>query len=190
MVAKALSRAIKKATKGKKIKPIWKETKAEGVARLEKKRKAAAAADSKTKKPDLMTSEKAKKMVGTKGGYKTKSKRANATTKGKQSEFERGTAATAKKGSIAKSPIGFNKIKSAAQFTKAQNRLRALANRVGPLTKAERAEVTKLKKLVADYKKMRTAETKAGRKTQLLAADKRRIKPKVSLAPDFKPKRK
>ena len=104
-----------------------------------------------------MTSDvkKAKKMVGTKGGYKTKSKRAAAKTKGKQTEFERGTAATAKRGSIAKSPIGFNKIKTAKEFTKANNRLRALGNRVGPLSKAEQAEVKRLKKLVADYKKIK-----------------------------------
>ena len=81
----------------------------------------AKAAETTVKKPDLMTSEKAKKMVSTKGGYKTKAKRAAAKTKGRQTEFERGTAATAKRGSIAKSPIGFNKIKTAKEFTKANS---------------------------------------------------------------------
>ena len=137
-----------------------------------------------------MTSEKAKKMVGTKGGYKTKSKRAAAKTKGKQTEFERGTAATAKRGSIAKSPVGFNKIKTAKEFTKANNRLRALGNRVGPLSKAEQAEVKRLKKLVADYKKNETsAEATAGSRRAKFAGDARRKnKSKITLAAPFKPK--
>ena len=181
MVARAISSAIKKAAKKKKN--IIK------IASYNKGKTKAKATKSKTEKPDLMTSKKAKDMVGTKGGYKTKSKRAAAKTKGKQTEFERGTAATAKRGSIAKSPVGFNKIKTAKEFTKANNRLRALGNRVGPLSKAEQAEVKRLKKLVADYERMKKAETRTGRKTQVLAADKRRKnKSKITLAAPFKPK--
>ena len=161
MVARALTGAAKAIAKRKAI-----------AKNKEKAAAKAKAAETTVKKPDLMTSEKAKKMVSTKGGYKTKAKRAAAKTKGRQTEFERGTAATAKRGSIAKSPIGFNKIKTAKEFTKANNRLRALGNRVGPLSKAEQAEVKRLKKLVADYERMNKAETRSSRKTKVLAADK------------------
>ena len=180
MVTRAISSAIKKAAKDKQKNIIKIASYSKAQTKTGK---------SKTKKPDLMTSEKAKKMVGTKGGYKTKSKRAAAKTKGRRTEFERGTAATAKRGSIAKSPIGFNKIKTAKEFTKANNRLRALGNRVGPLSKAEQAEVKRLKKLVADYKKMRSAEATAGSRRAKFAGDARRKnKSKITLAAPFKPK--
>ena len=64
MGSKALTKVIKAATKGKKIKPLGKETKAEGFARLEKAAAKAKAAKSKKRKKIKEAIAKGDKTVG------------------------------------------------------------------------------------------------------------------------------